>query len=528
MSRSSNPLNKFVLYPFLFGLFPVLSLLGHNAQEVQLSAGFRSIVFTLFVVTIVLAVSKLIFRTWDRSAVWTSALLLILLSYGHIYHALRAALPFGLLLIRHRFLASFLLLGFLGFSYWLLRRENWGQVRFSLNTISVFLLFIPLIQVGQAAVRSVRQGDPRAVVPEDCRFSISGDEQPPDIYYIILDAYARNDVMQRTYGFDNQPFLDQLHARGFYIADWAQSNYARTGISLDSSLNMSYFDLSSGEPVLTEQEHYTQPLSIGNNVVRKELACLGYQVIAFDSGYYWSGWRDADFFLSPVEGTDRYQIMARVNPFESLLIYNSAGLLALDASTVWLRGVQEAVNEPMALHLARVKYALDQAGSFVPKLDSPKFAFVHIVSPHPPFVLGYENEASGIQSPFTFQTLTDYGESISEVEGYRSQVLALNERVLRMVDQILAQSERQPVIILQGDHGTGSGMNDRMSILSAYYLPEGGEVSLYPTITPVNTFRVIFRTYFDSTIPLLEDHTYFSQYESLFELTEIPNPHAED
>jgi hypothetical protein len=112
------------------------------------------------------------------------------------------------------------------------------------------------------------------------------------------------------------------------------------------------------------------------------------------------------------------------------------------------------------------------------------------------------------------------------VEGYHSQVLALNQLVLKMVDNILEQSERPPVILLQGDHGTGSGMRDRMSNLSAYYLPDGGEAALYPTITPVNSFRVIFRTYFGADLPLLEDHTYFSEYESLYDFTEIPNPHA--
>jgi len=527
MPLKKNPLRSVPFYPFLLGIFPVLSLLGHNAEELQLVEGLRSIVLVLLLTALLLLLARAFLRTWDRAAIWTSIMILGLLSYGHLYHALRSALPFGNQLVRHRYLASVLLLAAIGFTLWIRRRSNLAGLRPALNAIALLLLVLPGYQILRAGLESSRSARQTAAVPASCRFAIPAGETPPDIYYVILDAYARNDVLQRTYGFDNQPFLDALQARGFYVTEWAQSNYARTGISLESSLNMSYFDLTSGQPVLGEQGHYSKELSIGNNVVRQELTCLGYQVVAFDSGYYWSGWRDADVFLSPVESAGGFQLLARVNPFESLLLYDSAGLLALDASTLWLRGFQDVVNEPMALHRQRVVFALQQAGEFVPKLDSPKFVFVHVVSPHRPFVLGFENEAAGGQGPFTFETLSEYGRGIPEVEGYRSQVLALNERVLAMVDGILAQSRTPPVIILQGDHGTGRGVKDRMSIFSAYYLPGDGPLELYPTITPINGLRVVFRRYFTGDLPLLEDHTYFSEYESLFDLTEVPNPHAE-
>ncbi len=94
--------------------------------------------------------------------------------------------------------------------------------------------------------------------------------------------YARNDVLQRTYGCDSRNSGVPADE-----AEWTR-HYARTGISLDSSLNMSYCDLSSASPVLTEQAYYEAPLSIGNTWCGWT-SCLGYQVIAFDSGYYWQG-----------------------------------------------------------------------------------------------------------------------------------------------------------------------------------------------------------------------------------------------
>ena len=45
---------------------------------------------------------------------------------------------------------------------------------------------------------------------------------------------------------------------------------------------------------------------------------------------------------------------------------------------------------------------------------------------------------------------------------------------------------------------------------NAYYLPNKGSDMLYKSITPVNTFRVIFNHYFKTRYELLEDKNYFS------------------
>ena len=59
-------------------------------------------------------------------------------------------------------------------------------------------------------------------------------------------------------------------------------------------------------------------------------------------------------------------------------------------------------------------------------------------------------------------------------------------------------------MILQGDHGPGSGLEqedaastdlrERLSILNALNLP-GAEDALYESLTPVNTFRVVLSAY---------------------------------
>ncbi len=61
-----------------------------------------------------------------------------------------------------------------------------------------------------------------------------------------------------------------------------------------------------------------------------------------------------------------------------------------------------------------------------------------------------------------------------------------------------------------------------MKILNAYFLPGESDGLLYPSISPVNTFRVILNLYFGGQYPLLEDISLFSKYDDPYDFTLIP------
>jgi hypothetical protein len=185
---------------------------------------------------------------------------------------------------------------------------------------------------------------------------------------------------------------------------------------------------------------------------------------------------------------------------------------------------------------SRTLFVLDKLPQ-VTTWGQPTFAFAHIVSPHPPFVFGENGEDVSAHDRRFY--LIDgeyfrawYGDRAAYVDGYRKQAKFLTGQVERMIDRILASCAQPPVIILQSDHGSGLGlatesaaetdMNERMSILNVYYLPDAkGKSPLYQSISPVNSLRVVLNTYFDAGMDLLPDRSYFSTWGDPFRFIDV-------
>ena len=180
----------------------------------------------------------------------------------------------------------------------------------------------------------------------------------------------------------------------------------------------------------------------------------------------------------------------------------------------------EVVAErPRDKHRGRLLFVYDQLGK-VPNLPRPKFVFVHIRSPHRPFVFRPTGERVSFGR---FETAPALSEG-SQLSAYADQVAYLNTRVLEVVRRLLADSSTPPIIIIQGDHGWADrNAEDKLSILNAYHLPGGGAERLYPTITPINSFRTVFDYYFDGDFGLLQDLSYFSTDDRIFDFELVEN-----
>jgi len=378
-----------------------------------------------------------------------------------------------------------------------------------LNVTSWVVILIPLYFVGVFTYQEIQQAKVlNTDLEKENGIFLSHPVEKPDIYVIILDAYGREDFLRSVFSFDNREFVDYLTSRGFYIAEKSQTNFPQTQLSLSTLLNTRYpNEWTKG----LEKTNHRGPLteSINHSRVRKALQDIGYQTINIPNSTLIGDLEDSDVLFSPYK--------TRVNEFEGLVL--STTPLDIFAQR-WNLGL----NVPgYGTQRRTTEYQLN-ALKLVPNYPGPKFVFVHILAPHPPFIFNSEGNPVQPDAVYTLGDGAGFPGTRTEYEqGYREQITYLNRQMKDVVDAILENSEKPPIIIIQGDHGPGSRFDmlsldrvdclwERFSILNAYYFPGQKYVGLYPTISPVNSFRVIFNTFFGTDLPLLQDKSYYASY----------------
>ncbi len=493
------------LFPFFIGVYPALFYLGENISEVEIVDSSRVFVVVLISICLLFLILRMLIRDWDRAAMLCSIIASLFFSYGHIYTLLKPVSVFGVTLGRHRYLmALFLILLVLG-TRWVLIRKDFSKLTSRLNLLSLLICLLPVVQILSFTIIT-RSSNIQSIEPDQTLLP-TGIETYPDIYYIIPDAYTRDDTLMEVYSYDNTPFLEALEDRGFYVARCSQSNYAWTRLSLGSSLNLDYIQV-----VLPSQESVYLDHLVKDNLVVGIFESMDYKIISFDTAFPPTLWYHADYLFSyKRDNSWEHFISHGLREYEALFFRTTAGLVLLDVESLLQGKVQELVYEsPKRDRYVRVEYNLDKLDT-VPLMASPKFVFAHINIPHEPYIFSKTGKFIPNQA--------------DDIVGYRQQIEYMNSRILDLVDVILAQSSVPPIIVIQGDHGGVETVNDyrRTNILNAYYFPNGGVDALYPSITPVNTFRLIFDTFFGTDYGLLPDVSYYSHWRDFFDFEIVPN-----
>ncbi len=334
----------------------------------------------------------------------------------------------------------------------------------------------------------------------------------PDIYYIVLDGYARADVLKELYGFDNSYFIDALKEKGFIIPSDNHSNYPKTALSVPSTLNMDY--IQNFSPGL-EESYFWWLMSpfIQYSETRMMLEKMGYETVSVSSDWTITNNKTADIYYRP-----RIQL----SEFESYLLHNTPLTLSQPL-------LDKEMYIPLSVQAHREMVLFNiQSLSEISQLSGPQFVFSHIISPHPPFIFDKDGNFINSDEPFSLADAEGFHNEKSEKErnllyreGYIGQVEYLNTRITKVVDDILQNSATPPIIIIQADHGSGlltdfnssekTCLHERFSPFAAYYLPNIDKNAIPSDITPVNLFRIIFNEYFETNLPLLENAYYFSE-----------------
>jgi hypothetical protein len=490
-------------YPIAISAYPALALFTANMGEIKSGAVVRPLLFSVLFGGLLYFSVWLFIRKAHKAAFLTTLLLALFFTYGHAYMYIDGKYPKSNYTL---WLAAGWFILFVLAVVWATRPKlTFVSSASTLNTVGLALLVMSVGQInfGNSPRNAHALGSEKAPIDSH----LVRPENPPDVYFFLLDSYGRSDLLDQAYGFDNGGFVNELEKRGFFVAKCSQTNYTRTELSLGSSLNMQY---------LQELNDTFKPDNISRNVlwdslkhnaVRYNFESMGYQTVNFETGYAWLDLNDAEHFMSPPA------ISSGMTEFEGLFLRTTLARYAQDLGLVnpdTLLGIE---------YRDRFNFIF-RSMKDIAKIQRPTFSYIHIMSPHPPFVFDAEGNPTNPEDFWNEQRL--YTPSLYK-KGYVAQVQFLNKNILQAVDTIVANSETPPIIIIQGDHGPWLQPRDRhMWIFNAYYLP-GHNDALYPSISPVNTFRIVFNSYFGGRYDILKDVSYYSPVPKLYNFSVVPN-----
>lgn len=474
------------LYPFFFALYPILELRNYNITYVAAAALFRPIILSILLTALVWVVLRLILRDWQKSGILTTLVMIAFFTYGHIFIQIESA--FGIVM-RHRHL-TLIYAGVLSLLsiliLWKVRKPD-TLIGFLTVTGGILTIF-SIARMLQYDISVYRAGQLSNKAQSSVIQTVS-DTSPnlkPDIYLILLDAHTSVRTLKEEFNYDASAFQQQLEDLGFYVAECAQSNYPITNLSVTSTFYANYHSKPTLYPLFT-------------SLVIRTLRDEGYQVITFEnrSNGHFSIREDLRLSRSQklLSGA---MLTGGLSEFEIMLWQTSFARVGYDMPQLIPAFNVESLHQwEYYEHQQQTYFMLDELKR-LPEREGPKFVFAHFLVPHPPFIFAPDGKFAWAE-----------GKS----QGYISNVQFIDSQIAEVVAEIIRTSKTPPVIIIMGDHGaTGIPEREiprwRMSILNAYYVNNQAKQDLYKTITPVNTFRVVFNNYFGTDYPYLEDISY--------------------
>ena len=486
------------LHPLFFATAPILFLYAHNRSEVAPVWVLAALGASLCATLVLWALATAIQRDVDRSALVVSLALAEFFSYGRVFDLIWRPLSKVMSAnVAHALIVTVFLLVFAG-GVALLRssRVDPRALGGYLSLASGLLVLFSSFDLGRALF-----GSEETAAPETTTTTVAPDlvDSPakPDIYFFILDGYARADMLEKYYDFDNSAFVDALEARGFHVATHGRSNYFLTFLSLASTLNMRMLDKPQEKADRMDAYRMVRKHEVGR--ILKE---RGYRIVHFDTNY------------GGTETSDMADISYSYRP----------PLLQNEFVTVLLRTTALRPFEPNVAHL--YLYMMDHIVE-VPSIPGPTFTLFHLVLPHNPYVFARD----GTIRENVPMTLEKHGkrESWQDKQAYLDQLVYLNGRIESIVDELIARSPNPPIIVIQSDHGSainryldqGDYWIERTATLNAIYAPPAIVARWGDEAQSVNTFRIILGELFGLDLPPLEPRFLFSKYGAPYKWKDV-------
>jgi len=524
------------IHPFLVAIFPTLIIYSQNIGRVEIEELILPVIIIVGPTIGLYYFLKSILKNENKSAIIVTLILIMLFSYGHIYYLLNGVMIDEFDIGKNRYLIpAFVLLLGIGIFFTIKIKTVLDNATTILNVISVVLILVAIGNIGLVLADTDSGGNNKyegnimqelfyeridfSPYFEPHKFSLS-EEKPPDVYYLIVDEYGREDALLEYNNFDNSEFTNFLTQKGFHIAKNSFANYPMSMHSITSTMNMRYIDFLSDE--VGEKARNYKPLNektyglLPNNQVIKNFKDMGYKIINFNT----FSTHQHELPLADLGLCDR-----------GINLLNNKLFDTISRTTIFGYFVERLWEDEMR---KSTMCSFEKFSSVEENFEEPVFVWAHIGIPHSPYIFGPNGEPITPGTPLLLTANPEHRVSgWDEKQQYIQQVQFSNKMMKKIVNEILSK-EKPVIIIFQSDHGTAWDVNwsepskddvwERLKNFNAIYFPdEEKRKMLKDDRTAVNTFRIVFNSYFGSNYEMLEDKMYWSWNAKPYYFEEVTN-----
>ena len=483
-----------ILCPLFFSLYPVIYLYNYNIDMLTLKQLQIPLVLAILLPLFFYCIFWFIYKSSVQSSLATTVLMVIFWNYSLLFQGSNY-----LINIEHWHLIPLIFFGYGHLLYFLKhinKKVNLENVNKFLLVMVSALIIINLITLipGEIQKHGSVLAASRQEVEQPTKSGRNYHEaiNYPDVYLLIFDEYASIDVIKEDYGYNNSDFVEFLNENNLFLAENSKVSHPTTIRTLPELLNIRYFEEDRTEAELINLYY--------DNYLFEYFSSKDYQIV-FLNGYQ-------EHRPIPENSTsdllhityDDFQIYERsffVDSFYALLFSRTLVkpfelLLDTDADTYWYHG-----------NLGFFNYLSNAA----PKMESPKFVYAHIMSPHLPYV--FDRDGNFTRNKTNYWEFEEYDKSELRTM-YLEQYIYVTSVIKNIIDSIQKHND-EAIIIIQSDHGprpTSAGnhdIDDALKIINIIYFPDKDYSGLDHDISPVNTLRVMLNKYFNEDFEMLED-----------------------
>jgi len=367
------------------------------------------------------------------------------------------------------------------------RFVKWNPSIAKYVAISAFILALwNLVFWGNGQLRSYAFSEERSI----SGITLEAPETQFPIYWMLFDAYGRDDVLAREFNFDNSSFLSALENRGFTIYRKATTNCPSTGCVLPAIMELEDFGALDKNSIRALQDH-REPnhWRFEESAVVTLLSEIGYDSLELSSE------------RSPAITSE---------PF-SMAYYEKTGLSSLPLSMqLWRK-------------FARFGLVNNMTETASQAVNDDVVVFSYNLAPHPPYY--FDAEGNFLDPPILEPDQQARINNWDQKDAYIGQLKFVNSQILTTVDEIIETTNTDPLIIIMSDHGPASNwnegnfkntpsealFNERIPILKAVLIPKSCDVSEFDkSYNSWNTFNVVLNSCFNAGLPIYTDDVWWN------------------